>query len=292
MTITDRFLLTRSKEFSLGVNEEARVDLKLRMKPRRPETKITGRVTHRGVPVPGATVKVMDRKFNPVVHALTNKNGRYSIKNLMPGKYRLTAAAPGFLAAAGITFLLKDGKIARIDIRIKKDNTVRDYGFVYGTVTELTAGKVIEDAAVRLFSSGSDSPIAETASNESGQYLFCAIPPGKYLARAGKPGFLTSEPIRFEIPAGRTVMVPFLLQKGTAVTNATVSGSITRRFPEVKAGVWVGLFRVDGGCETLIRIKTADKEGLYLFTDVQPGDYVVKAKIQEKLEFCSAHKVM
>lgn len=292
MMITDRFLLTQSKEFNLRPNEEVRVDLKLKKKPRSPETKITGRVTHDGIPVPKATVKVLDQKFDPVIHALTNQDGIYLIENLMPGDYKLTASAEGFLAADSISFSLQVKEEKTINIQIKEDKASRKNSFIYGTVTEFMTGKIIEDAVIKLFSSASEPPVAETASNESGQYLFCTIPPAKYFAVAGKPGYLTSDPIRFEIAAGQFVKVPFQLRINPLTSTGTVSGIITERVSGALAGVCVGLFSVSDDGETLIQIKTTNREGLYLFPDVQPGEYVVKAKMQDKWDFSRAHRVL
>ena len=292
MMITDRFLLTQSKEFNLEPNEEVRVDLKLKKKPCSPETKITGRVTHDGIPVPKATVKILDQKFDPVIHAITNQDGIYLIENLMPGDYKLTATAEGFLAADSINFSLKAKETKTINVQIKEDKASRKNSFIYGNVTEFMTAKIIKDAVIKLFSSASESPVAETTSNEFGQYLFCTIPPGKYFSVADKPGYLSSDPIQFEISAGRFVQVPIQLRIDPLTSTGTVSGIITERISEALAGVCVGLFSVSNNGETLIQIKTTNREGLYLFSDVQPGEYVVKAKMQDKWDFSKAHRVL
>ena len=288
MTKMERYLLTRSEEFRLEPNEEVRVDLKLNKRPCPTKNKITGKVTSCGRPVPHATVKVLDHKYNPVTHALTDQAGVYLIENLKSGDYKLTATAPGFLVADIVSFSIVPKEVIRINFSLKEDKSARENNFVYGTVRELMTMQAIKDCEISLFSPGSPRPYAEALSNESGQYLFCSIPPGEYFALAGKPGYFPSDPIKFLVAKGQLLKIDFLLQKNTLVSTATVSGIITDHFGSILVDVCVGLFRADNHEETLLAAKMTNGEGFYLFTDVPPGKYVVKAKIQDQWQFAQA----
>lgn len=280
MTIIDRYLLTQSKKFSLGPDEEARIDLKLKIRPLPPQTKVTGQVTCEGSPVPKSTVKILDRQFDPVAHVLTDDQGLYMFENLKPGDYKVTATAPGFLVADTYNFSIKAKVTIIIDLKIKEDISVRYKNTVYGKVTEWITNKPVAEAQLKLISPRTPFTIAETISNDSGQYLFSGIQGGEYFLVATKPGFQTSDHIRFSADKGQLIKINIKLHHSCPVSG-TVSGIITIPFCPEPADACVGLFRIEQDGETLIQVKTTNSEGLYLFSDVPAGEYVVKAKKEE-----------
>lgn len=290
MTTTERYMLTRSEEFTLGPNEEARVDLKLKVKPFPPRTKVTGKVYSDGRPLMQATVKILNSSFDPVAHVLTNSDGGYLFANLPPGNYKVTASAQGYKVANVVSFALKPRETVIIDFSLKADQNVRHKNFVYGRVTEFFTQVAIADAEIKLFSTSSPQPVAEVCSNEDGQYLFCAIAAGEYVIVAGKHGFITGDPVKLMAGQGQLIRIDFQLHP-SAPAAATVSGVITDDFCPDPVDVWVGLFSVEPDGETLVQIKTTVKGGVYLFTDVPPGEYVVKAKIDNKWGLPQPYKV-
>lgn len=292
MTKKERYVLTQSKEFFLKANEEVRIDLKLKRKPNPLRNRIAGKVYCKGHPVPQATVKVLDHDFNPIEHAKTNEEGIYWIDNLMPGEYKITATAPGFLVADIICFSLAFGESKIINISIKKDKLARENSFIYGTILERIANKPVENAEIKLFSTVSPHPYAEASSNESGQYLLCTIPPGEYFMIARKKGFLPSDPIKIIVIEGHRIKVNFLLQTNDLNPSGTVNGIIKNHYGEELADVCVGLFGVDQDEEILIETKSTNSEGLYLFSDVPPGKYWVKAKIRDKWEYTKEFELL
>lgn len=281
MERSEHYFLTRSKEFILSPNEEARVDLKLKVRPFPPKTNVTGKVSSGGYPFNNATVKILDSRFDPVKHVLTNTEGIYLFENLPPGNYKLTATAPGYQIANLFSFSLKPNETVIIDFNLKEDKNVRDKNCIYGRITEFLAQKAIEDAEIKLFSAPSHYLVAEVHSNEDGQYLFCAVPAGEYAIVASKHGFTTSDLIRIKAEQGQLIKIDFQLHQSNP-TSGTVSGVITAAFGQEPSGVCVGLFSVRPDGETLIQIKTTITGGIYLFSDVPPGEYVVKAKQNEQ----------
>ncbi|MHB8124434.1 MAG: MSCRAMM family protein [Desulfitobacteriaceae bacterium] len=291
MTIIDRYLLTQSKKFILGPNEEARIDLKLKIRPLPSQTKITGQVSCEGSPVPNATVKILDSQFDPVAHVLTDDQGLYMFENLKPGDYKVTATAPGFLVANTYGFSLKAKVTIIINIKIKEDSSVRYKNTIYGKVSECITNKPVEEALLKLLSPRTPYIIAETISNDSGQYLFSGIPGGEYFVSASKPGFQTSDHIKFIAEKGQLIKINIQLHHSFP-TSGTVSGIITIPFCQEPGDACVGLFRIEQDEETLIQIKTTNSEGLYLFSDVPAGEYVVKAKKEEKWESFKTYTII
>lgn len=280
MTIIDCYLLTHSKEFFLGPDEEARIDLELKIRPLPPQTKVTGQVTCKGSPVSKATVKILDRQFDPVAHVLTDDQGLYLFKNLKPGNYKVTATAPGFLVTNTYSFSLQAKETMIINLKIKEDISVRYKNTVYGKVTDWTTNKPVTKAHLKLISPRTPFTVAETISNDSGQYLFSGIPGGEYFLVAAKPGFQDSDQIRLHADKGQLIKIDIQLHHSCPVSG-TVSGIITIPFCPKPAAACVGLFRIEQEGETLIQIKTTNSEGLYFFSDVPAGEYVVKSKKEE-----------
>lgn len=126
----------------------------------------------------------------------------------------------------------------------------------------------IEDAEIKLISTSSPHPVAESSSNDDGQYLFSAIASEEYLLIASKRGYLTSDPIRFLAGQGQLIRIDFQLRKSSQV--GTISGIISNDFCPEPVVACVGLFKVKPDGETLVQIKTNLSGGFYLFTNVQP----------------------
>lgn len=203
--IKDIYLLKASKEFTVKPRQEVRIDLKLRKKKRKPCTRISGTVFTHGVGVSGATVKILDRKLNPVTHATTGEAGGYLIEGLPPGDYKIMAAAVGFAPSSPLKFSMhaKQAKLINLEIR---DNPAGKKGFVYGIVKNNDTGEAIDEALITLLAGMPEVPLAKTTSNGDGQFLLCNIVPGQYCLLTTKPGYVSS-PIIFQLKAGEFLSV-------------------------------------------------------------------------------------
>ncbi len=283
MVIVDIYPLTPSEQFDLKSTEEARVDLTLKKQPPAPETKLIGKVrTNYTKPVYKATVKILDKNYNPIAHTFTNEEGKYIFENiLLPGEYKLTAAAIGFLTAHTINFTIKEKKTKIINIKLKKDPSTGK-GVIYGLIMDAKTYLTIPNALLVLLNK-ENKLAAKTISNSQGQYLFCNIEPGKYSVLISKNGYFSSS-ILVTVEKGVAIKSDIPLYIDSETLCGTISGLITSGNKPLK-NAYVGLYKIKNEIETLIQNTTTNYEGLYLFTNVDTGQYVVKSKLENSCEY-------
>src|SRR6185295_17840996 len=81
---------------------------------------LTGLVTDpSGAAVPVAKIKLMDVNKGYDYTAQTNESGRYLLRSLPPGTYRLTATATGFKASVREGIVLDVGVNTNLDVRLE-----------------------------------------------------------------------------------------------------------------------------------------------------------------------------
>ena len=81
---------------------------------------ITGEVRDgSGAVVPNAAVTVTNIDTNITVATVTNDRGAYTVPNLRPGQYSLTAEAPGFTRTVRTGLTLQVAQVARADVTLQ-----------------------------------------------------------------------------------------------------------------------------------------------------------------------------
>ena len=266
MVIIDTDLLSASKQFVVNTNEEVRVDLFLKRKQCEPKTTVTGQVTTYSTPVKQATVKILDKKYNPITHAITNDNGNYCFKNVLPGDYKITATAPGFLVAPAIDFSIKKNETKKINIRIQS-NTSTKKGFVYGIVTDQKTENRIEGVLITLFIDSSNIPLTQTVTNAYGQYLFCNIPPGNYYIKTYKRHYYNNPANYFKICTGGFINVNIKMNHKPSNEDGMMS-SITKNGCKMFKDVCLGQYKNKENNKILVQKKTTHKEEFYLLITI------------------------
>ena len=88
-----------------------------------------------------------------------------------------------------------------------------------GQVTDPLGGIVVGVLVTAVDASG----VEKTATtNEAGEYVFAALPPGRYTIRVNAEGFSPYENANLEITAGRTDPFDIILTVGSAVAEVTI----------------------------------------------------------------------
>jgi uncharacterized membrane protein len=227
---------------------------------------ITGLVTNAkdGSPIVGATVSDGNGT------ALTDALGSYTIGNVTPGTYQVTASKLGYQSSSWTVGVLQ-GAIAVANFSLSQ---IILPGSITGSITNAKDGSPIVGAAV---SDGTGTATTDA----TGKYTIADVPPGTYQIVASKEGYETSS---------STVSV---LQGTTAVANFSLSqiilpGRITGSVTNAKNGSpIVGAAVTDG-----TRTATTDATGKYTIANVPPGTYHVTASKEGSVSVTSAVTVV
>ena len=84
----------------------------------------TGTITDpSGAAIANAKVTATNPATNLTVAATTNATGLYTLKELPPGSYKITAEAPGFRTSSNADVTLNAGTTARVDFRMQLGQT-------------------------------------------------------------------------------------------------------------------------------------------------------------------------
>src|ERR1700751_1676788 len=72
-----------------------------------------------GGTVPGVAIQAASNATNVTREAVTDASGAYSLPNLPPGVYRVTASKTGFQASRAENVTLQVEQVARLDIKLQ-----------------------------------------------------------------------------------------------------------------------------------------------------------------------------
>ncbi|MGO9640909.1 MAG: TonB-dependent receptor domain-containing protein [Candidatus Acidiferrales bacterium] len=108
--------------------------------------------------VPDATVKVTEQSTNLVTEKDTNRDGAYTITNLLPGRYILTVEKQGFKTVALPTFSLDINQVITENIKL-------EVGQVTEVVHVSAAGELLQQSTQELGTTIEESVITEMPLN-------------------------------------------------------------------------------------------------------------------------------
>lgn len=154
---------------------------------------------------------------------------------------------------------------------------------VFGIVKNSTVNEPLEGSTVQLFRVlGTGPELAGTVStNSQGQYLFANLVNGTYFIDASKSRFLSNQSATFDVAGREFVPSDIGLAADLDAKLGTISGFITNRSNNSAiSNAVVTLYSISNGTENIVEITKSNAAGLYLFWDVPPGVYRVKATVQ------------
>jgi phosphatidylinositol-3-phosphatase len=215
---------------------------------------ITGQVTDSatGAAIAGATVSYSGGSTT------TDSSGNYTLSNVAPGSYTVTASAAGHTSRSS-TVSVTSGNTATLNFQLTPVNNTP--GAITGQVTDSSTGAAIVGATVS-YSGGS------TTTNSTGSYMLSNVAPGTYTVTASATGY-TSLSSTVSVTSGNTATVNFQLNPLPVNTPGTIKGRVTNI---TTGGAVSGATVSFSGGST-----TADSSGNYSFSNVTPGTYSVTA---------------
>ena len=282
MATIDKYNLKASPQFPISGTEEVTESLQLIPSTTSEEGVITGTVTSGTTPLAGATVKVFDSSDNPIAHAVTNPEGKYTISSIVKGSYKVTAAKDGYLTPIVTPVTVAANRPTTVDFNLSVDpdaekNTVFGIIRAAGTLTPLSG------ATVNTYLTGTPPTlVSTTVTNSTGQYISPNLADGDYFFVANMPGYNQTTSGTTTLSGAVIASLDIPLTANAAANTGTVSGIITDSSTlQPIANAIVALYGVSGTTETLIKLTKTNGAGRYLFGSVAASNYLVKAFAQK-----------
>ncbi len=213
---------------------------------------ISGQVTDSstGAALAGATVGYSGGSVT------TDGSGNYTLSNVAPGTYTVTASAAGHTSRSSMVSVTS-GNTTTLNFQL----TPNVPGAITGQVTDSSTGVAIVGATVS-YSGGS------TTTDSSGNYTLNNVAPGTYTVTASATGY-TSLSSTVSVTSGITATVNFQLNPLPTNVPGTIKGRVTNI--STGGGVSGATVSFSGGSTT------SDSSGNYTFSGVTPGTYSVTA---------------
>lgn len=213
-----------------------------------------------GIPLPGASIRVLNSEGLTVGTASTDAAGSYTVNSLSPGSYSIVFAVEGY-ASRTVGGFVTAGATENISIAL-----ARLAGAVSGIVTDAN-GIPLPDTVIRIFSN--NIVVGRVNTNEDGSYSIPNLSPGTYILSARAEGF-GGESLGVIIEPAQTTLVNIRLTPNPG----TITGVVANQEGIPIAGALIAIQNnIDGGPIILTRvISTID--GIYTVNNLQPGNYI------------------
>ncbi len=238
---------------------------------------LTGKVTVNGVATSNVTVELLTsaaNSFSPARTTLTDSQGSYSLDRVPAGSYIVKATTRLGATARSAVFTIANNSTT-VNITVRTINIVAPILSGKVNLKQIGASTVVKalpNATVELLNSAGKSfaPSITTTSDSVGKYSFIVSLNGSYKVRAtielaGSSSTATTPDF---IKVTGNVTAPDLV-----ITRYQISGTVVSSSGAVQPRAIV---EVSVGDNT-IRSITSDSGGKFVFSNLLPGSYTVKA---------------
>jgi hypothetical protein len=268
---------------------------------------IQGRVTaaDTGAPVRGAEVRLsMDGRFSRLV--TTNGEGRFEMRNLPAGEYRLIVSKSGFITLefgqrrpfeSASTITLGEGQSATGNVALLRGGAI--FGRVLDQYGDASVGTRVQ--VLRLRAEGGERRLlpvgAGDQTDDTGAFRLYGLPPGEYYVSASTglidavkrdppvyyPGTMTfAEAQPITLAAGAEASADF--QIAAIAHAATVSGIVLNSSGAPGSGAMVNLtpstMSATPGVQGMAQLHAdAGADGSFSIQNVPPGPYTLTAQL-------------
>lgn len=231
---------------------------------------IAGKITSAGSPLAGATVVARTGGTDKGT-ATSAVDGTYKISNLDPAVYKVNASATGCTSNEQGNVNVDPGQDRTgIDIALTCQGGV-DTGTVAGTVTDKDTSNALAGVKVDLKQGGTTKATKNT--DAAGKYTFSSVLVGTYDLLFNKTGYNDLTISSFSVTKGQTATKDAQMVQKSVAGKATITGTVTDKDKSTPlVGVTVTLLQSGTNKGT----KTTDSNGVYTFSNVDPGTYDLK----------------
>ena len=283
VALYDSYKLEPSPLITINGREEGTANFQISAAPVLEEGNLAGIVQLQdGSPVANATVKLFNSTNEPFEHTSSNAAGRFNFVRLPVGSYFITAAQPSLLTPLRLPITIVRNRNTNVTITMQQDPSA-NRNAVYGTVRNPVSNELLNDANVILYrvNGETNEEVGTVTTNTQGQYLFADLSSGTYMVAVSKIGFFSDQSTPFFLETQDYVASDINLNENPETNNGTISGIVTDgQTNQPLSNAYVALYAVVDNIETLIRLTKTNLGGLYLFGNITPGTYRIKAKVQ------------
>ena len=256
------------------------------------------RLTDGGV-LPGVTVTLLDASdaaFSDFTFDVTDENGHFYIKGVLPGTYSLLYALPAHARFASGTegeyqspqFSIRSGEEAAAD-DVMAEKTAELSGRV------LHLGEPVQTALT--LTSQQTGAVLSTQTDSSGAYCFTDLSEGAYTLMAALPG-------GFIFGGGEGSPIPAQMENTASVTVTLAYGELRQDadIQAARAASLAGLIFYDDNLtgvreaneygaegraftlwqgDTQVASAETDSNGAFLFSQLSPGEYTLRVQLED-----------
>ena len=224
---------------------------------------ISGTVTGAGTPLQGVVITLMQDSIVFAV-VMTDSTGNYSIFGVPPGSYSVQAAYSGWETQVMAVYV-SGGQTALVNFALSNE-----IGSIAGFVEDESSHPISSTTIQALYN---NNVVASARTDSNGLYTLPDLSPGEYVVRATADGFQ----IAFQtatVTSGNVTTADFTLLSDPG----SISGAVTDAFSgALLPGITVTASQ--GG--TVIEQVFTDSGGLYVLTNLAPGEYAIMAVAPE-----------
>lgn len=226
---------------------------------------ISGTVTDAMTTFPISGAKVSIFQTTTLIATVTaNGSGFYSVPNLAPGSYIISATATGY-----------ETDIKGAIVQVGATETVNFQlattpGTISGTVTDLGTMSPIQGALIEVYEGSLVIGFADT--DAMGNYTVPSLPPGSYTLVASANGY-EFDTKQASVLAGMTTVVDFALN----TVQGTIAGTVTDS--ETGLPIEGASIQISDGLVGIVSILT-DADGNYNVSGFSPGRYIVTVSVE------------
>ncbi|RMD96621.1 MAG: hypothetical protein D6814_11045 [Calditrichaeota bacterium] len=211
--------------------------------------------------------------------AITGRDGKFKIEHIFPGQYALFVYKAGYFSRSDLVAEVKRNQVSSIRIVLEPDVQNRGYGRIEGQILTM-GGRPLEGAKITIaegvyprnhkLMKASDIKLVgqkfEFVSNEEGSFA-AKIPAGKYIALVIRDGYKAHLQFSLYVESGQTTKLEVTLQ---STTRGSIVGKVLAADGRELPGAHLEIAGTKWGT-------AAGPEGNFVFPEVPPGLYVVKA---------------
>jgi len=230
-------------------------------------SKIIGTILYNISGISGVSVSVENINTGALVSVFSVDNGEFEIPGIQTGNYNLIVYKEGYTVIGSLPSI----SISTLGIEHLVDPIEMTFvnNSLSGNVTNMVTEIGVLDAGVFLFDENGIE-LVNLTTDAGGGFLFTGLVDGDYSLTASHPGYLElNNPVNVSLVSG--ISNPIIIE--LEPKSFTIFGMVMDDNSQLLENAYISIFSSD----TLISTVESNVEGLYLFDELQVGEFQILA---------------